>query len=220
MPDLFHSADDLGEYLFRIVDNGGETADRYTVLFSDGDALCLSSNPAAPWGGVSLWAEGMDPATLESWVEEGEAVDLGWDDLPEAIRGHVLARLNQAWRDCLADMLSGVLAIPEGREHVDTFCDGCTAGEGIYRHGGRFFVHMGGPSIEDDRGPFDTIREALLASLPDHYGLAGPEYHSTATSGAREAGKPCPEVARQVAALEARREAEWRREVAERYGDG
>ena len=40
---LFETGADLGEYLFRITDNGGETADRYTVIFSDGDYLTMSA---------------------------------------------------------------------------------------------------------------------------------------------------------------------------------
>lgn len=206
MLNLFQSADDLGEYLFRIVDNGGETADRYTVLFSDGDALALSDNPSAPWGGVSLWVENMDPATLQEWIDEGRAVDLGWHDLPLSIRLHILARLNDGYRDHYTRL--GLFA-PVGREAVaeneGTHRD---AGKGIYKAspGGAHYVRREGDG-EDDLGPFGTVRAAILASLPDHYALAGPEYHSEATSGAAEAGEPCPEVAAAVAALEAKHEA-------------
>ena len=45
MQKIFENFDDLARsgHLFRIVDNGGETVDRYTVLFSDGDALGMNA---------------------------------------------------------------------------------------------------------------------------------------------------------------------------------
>jgi hypothetical protein len=204
MTDLFQSADDLGEYLFRIIDNGGASADRYTVATSDGDGFALSGAPSHPQG-VSLSIEDLDPAYMETEVSEGRAVDLGWHDLPAHIRAHVIGRLNAAWGGYLADLESGGIPAERARAEVNeaTHRD---AGKGIYGTPGAYFVRMDGPA-EDDRGPFATAREALLATLPDHYGLAGPEYHSTATNGASEAGEPSPEVAAAVAALEARVEA-------------
>lgn len=209
MPQLFPNAASLAGHLFRIMDNGGASADRYTVLFSDGDALCLSGSPSHPQG-VSMWAEGMDPATCEEWAETGAAVDLGFFDLPEHIRAHVLARVNEAWRDCLESIEAGgnvpterAAAFPNEGTHL------CGA-EGIYSTGGRFFVRLDGPP-EDDRGPFDTAAEALRASLPDCYGLAGPEYHSPVISDS-DVGQADPERAAAVEALEARVAAAWEAE--------
>ena len=210
MTDLFQSADDLGEYLFRIIDNGGASADRYTVATSDGDGFALSGAPSHPQG-VSLSIENLDPAYMETEVSEGRAVDLGWHDLPAHIRAHVIGRLNEGWRDYLESLESGETPIPAERAGAEvnegTHRD---AGKGIYGKPGAYFVRVDNwpeDNASEDRGPFPTVREALLASLPDHYGLAGPEYHSTATSGASEAGEPSPEVAAAVAALEARVEA-------------
>lgn len=199
-PELFQSDSDIGEYLFRITDNGGATADRYMVLFSDGDALALSGGPSHPQG-VSMWAENVDPAALQENVEEGREVDLGWHDLPEHIRRHVRARLNEAWADYLAHLERYP---PVDWLHAEEN-DGThrSAGVGIYVSAGRFFVKLDGDQA-GDRGPFATMREALLATLPDHYSLSGPEYHSTATGGATDDGEPCPTVASNVAALEAR----------------
>lgn len=211
MSDIFNTAADLAGYLFRIQDNGGDSADRYTVLFSDGDALSLSGSPSHPQG-VSIWAEGMDPRTLEDWAEAGAAVDLGFFDLPERIRAHILGRVNEAWRDCLQNIEAGhvptdrAAAFPNEGTHL------CAA-EGIYRDAaGRYFVHLDGDA-EDDRGPFDTAAEALRASLPDIHGLAGPEYHSPVISDS-DVGPDQPDAERlaAVAALEARVAAAWETE--------
>lgn len=207
MADLFLTADDLGEYVFRIVDNGGATADRYTILFSDGDALYLSGCPSHPQG-VSLWAEGIDPKVLQDEVDANTAVDLGWGDLPENIRGHILARCNQGWKDYL-ERCEGGEAIAKTRDAAEVN-EGIntSAGKGIYQdQSGKYWVRLDGAQ-EDDRGPKDTPREALLATLPDHYGLAGPEYHSTALSSVRSDAQPSDEVAKSIADLEARVEAE------------
>lgn len=209
MPNLFQRPEDLAGYLFRIMDNGGASADRFTVLFSDGDALCLSGAPSHPQG-VSMWAEAMDPATCEEWAEAGTAVDLGFFDLPEHIRAHVLGRCNEAWRDCLESIEAGdnvpterAAAFPNEGTHL------CGA-EGIYKTGGRYFVRLDGDAV-DDRGPFRTAAEALRASLPDCHGLAGPEYHSPIISDS-DVGQADPERAAAVEALEARVAAAWEAE--------
>lgn len=185
MAELFDNLAQLGAsgYVFRIVDNGGATADRYTVQFCDGDALCLSDSPSHPLG-VSQWAEGIDPATLAAWVETGEAVDLRLGDLPGNVQGHILARVNQAFGDFLDALEAGdPEAVAPSREAADVN-EGIhdSAGVGIYRTGEFYFVRLDG-APDDDRGPFQGAAAALRASLPDEYGLAGPEYHSTVTAG-------------------------------------
>ena len=166
--NLFQSSADLSDYLFRITDNGGETFDRITVIFCDGDYLGLSETGA----GFSQWGEGIDVAGVAGRVENGEEVDLTWSQLDPQLQRHILARLNEGWRDFLE-----AAKAPEGRENVEPN-EGIytSAGQGIYRKDGAFWMaHGNGP--EDDAGPYETYREVLLRTLPDAYSLAGPEYH-------------------------------------------
>lgn len=210
MADVFAKPEDLSDYLFRIVDNGGSSADRYTVVFSDGSCLSMSGNPTHPQG-VSLCDEWIDPQIVAEWVEKGEAVDLALGDLPEHLVQHIMFRNNEGLEDFLASveaMDSSVVAKNrESAEANEGLYD--SLGKAIYTEDGKFFVRMeGGP---DDRGPFETAREVVLATMPDQYSLAGEEYHST-VDVMRLA--PSPEVLMAVSELEARRKAEWEAELA------
>jgi hypothetical protein len=168
-------------YLFRIVDSGEDsTVDRVTVLFSDGDALgCDRCGGRA----FSQWVGPVDPATLETWVENGEAVDLSSDDLSEDEKAHILRRVNEGWRDWLEQVAGrdpgAVASAREDAEPNDGLCN--SAGKGLYTDAaGAFWVHLEDNPPEDDRGPFTCPAEALRATLPDEYSLAGPEYQSPA----------------------------------------
>ena len=78
-------------------DNGGQTADRYSVVFGDGDALCMSGSPSHPQG-VSQWSETGD---------QYRPVDVvPMDSLPAEIVDHALARFREAWRDYVEDQLA------------------------------------------------------------------------------------------------------------------
>ncbi len=200
---LFLSTADLGGYLFRITDNGGATADRYTVIFSDGDYLGLSGSPSHPQG-FSQWGESIDVANVAERVEEGEEVDLSWGCLPEQVRGHILSRLNEGWADYLATLEAGKVPVSREAAEVNEGIHS-SGGVGIYRHeDGKLWVRLDGSEQADDRGPYDTAREALLATLPDHYSLAGPEYHSTCVNDGPQTETAHPEIMAAVAALEAR----------------
>lgn len=174
--NTFETIQDLVEsgYLFRIIDNGGETADRYTIIFSDGSYLALGDS-------VSLSDDGVGVVThAQTAVDEGEAVDLSFYDLPERHQRHILARQNEGFRDYLelvekrgpnvvaADRLSA-------KENDGTHT--CT-GDGLYSAGPAYFIRLD-DDVTCDRGPYMTAAEALRASLPDAWGLAGEEYHST-----------------------------------------
>lgn len=203
---VFQSPEDLSGYLFRIVDNGGSTADRYTVVFSDGSYIGMSGAPTHPQG-VSMWGEDIDPATVEGWVENGEAVDLALGDLPEDLIRHILDRNNEGLRDFLESVeAKDPVAVAPDRDsaEVNEGTSGCL-GKGIYWTEEGYRIRLDG-WIEDDLGPFASAREAILASLPDEHGFSGPEYHSSLDVMRLE---PDPEVAAKVAKLEARREAEW-----------
>jgi hypothetical protein len=224
MKEVFEKPEDMSEYLFRIVDNGGSSADRYTVAFSDGSYLSLSASPSHPQG-VSMSGEGIDPMTLEEWVEEGEAVDLALGDLPPNLVDHILFRNNEGMEDFMealekerqsiigkVENYKPVIISPTRDAAEANEGDTNTAGKGIYLDGDKFMVKMeGGP---DDRGPYDTAREVILATLPDQYSLSGPEYHSSVDLFRMT---PDPAVLEAVAALEARRDAEWKAEMERRY---
>jgi hypothetical protein len=211
--NVFEKPEDLSDYLFRIVDNGGSSADRYTVVFSDGSYLGMSGSPTHPQG-VSMWGEGIDPQVLEDWVEEGSAIDLALGDLPPHLVQHILDRNNEGLEDLL-DAVEQKLphAVSDTRDAAEANEGGSdTLGKGIYLKDGKYMVKMdGGP---DDRGPFDSAREAVLNTLPDEYSLSGPEYHSGVDLLRMT---PDPAVLAAVKALEARRQQEWEEEIERRY---
>jgi hypothetical protein len=209
MKKVFESPSDLSEYLFRIVDNGGSSFDRYTVVFSDGSFLALSHNPTSPQG-FSQSGDYIDPATLEKWVEEGDSVDLALGDLPPGLVDHILYRCNEGLADFLKDVENREPhAVAKNRDAADEN-DGThdSVGKGIYHTEEGYRIRLeGDPS--DDRGPYATAREAVLASLPDQYSLSGPEYHTTTELMRLE---PHEEVTKAIAELEAKRDAEWEKE--------
>ena len=207
--NLFEGVADLASsgYLFRIQDNGGATADRYTAVFCDGDYLGMSSSPTHPQG-VSQWGE--DPS-LQRMAEEQEAgteVDLAVGDLPPHIALHVLSRVNEAWRDFLEGAENGdpkrVAAVRDDAEEYEGLHS--QAGTGIYATPEGFRV-CGDGAPEDDNGPYATVRTALRMTLPEDCSLSGPEYHSTLDVSRTD---PSPGVAAAVAALEAKVEAAWK----------
>lgn len=168
-------------YLFRIVDTGEDSAvDRVTVLLSDGDALgCDRIGGRA----FSMWCENVDPMVLEEWVQSGQAVDLSSQDLSDDEKAHILRRVNDAWSEFLGEVARreahAVAASRESAEPNDGLYT--CAGKGIYAgQDGALWVHMEDAAPEDDRGPFTDPAEALAATLPDEWGLSGPEYHSPA----------------------------------------
>jgi hypothetical protein len=207
MADLFATVADLAKsgYVFRIQDNGAATADRYTVVFSDGDYLALSAFPSHPSYGVSLWGENLNPQTLADDVENGDAVDLALGDLPEGLADHIRARINEAWRDFLeAGEAGDPSAVAPDRETAQTY-EGLhdQGGVGIYRAPDGFRVkddnsYGAADPQAADPGPFATFREAFLNTLPQDYSLSGPEYHSPEEVARLD---PSNEVAGAVAAL-------------------
>lgn len=167
-------------YLFRITDNGGATADRYTVVFCDGDYLGMSGDPSNPQG-VSLWGEGIDVASLAERVENGEEIDLTFGDLPDHIRSHVLYRINQGFADFVQ---SEEAADSRGAaQEFEGLLD--QVGVCIYRAPAGFMVR---DAEHDDHGPFKLYRDAVLSTLPDEHTLSGPEYQSPLEVGSLEPG--------------------------------
>jgi hypothetical protein len=83
------------EFILSCHDNGGKTADRYTVYFGGSmyseqlgrnvQYLGMSAYPTHPQG-ISQWGEA--PAAFR----EASGKKVRWQDLPETIRQHVVAR--------------------------------------------------------------------------------------------------------------------------------
>lgn len=205
MQKTFQTGADLGGYLFRITDNGGATADRYTVVFSDGDYLSMSAYPSHPQG-ISMWGEGLDVAGLSDRVEEGAEVDLSWGCLPVDIRNHVLSRVNQGWSDTLEKIEardpSVVAACRDDAEENDGLYD--TAIKGLYVGADGALWIKATEDQAEDYGPYDDAAHALRMTMPDEYSLSGPEYQSTALgNGGAHSEDADPAILAKVAALEA-----------------
>jgi len=67
-----------------IYDNEGRTFDRYTVIFTDGSALGLSSNPDSPQG-FSQWGEAVEGSHLGRRIP--------FKEVAENVRKHIERRL-------------------------------------------------------------------------------------------------------------------------------
>lgn len=212
MSAVFQSPSDLSGYLFRIVDNGGSSADRYTVVFSDGSYLALSGSPTHPQG-ISMWGEGIDPAVLQEWVENGEAIDLALGDLPPHLVQHIVDRNNEGLRDFLDAVESKASHAVAGDRESAEENDGSSSslGKGIYWSDEGYRIRLDGHP-GDDRGPFTDAAEAVRHSLPDEYSLSGPEYHSGVDVMRLE---PDPAIGKAIEDLETKRNEEW---VKERSG--
>lgn len=188
MIDLFQSADDLRYYLFRITDNGGETYDRITVTFSDGDAMLCTS------GSICAHIESVDVQRDADDVEAGQARDLRWIDLDEGLQRRIIASLNEGFGDWF-----NAFDPPGGRKGAVDYGTGYRLsdriGEGVYGKPGAYYVRRESypdrDNASDDLGPYETLREAVLATLPDDYDLSGPEYHTTVDLWDTEGG-PAP----------------------------
>jgi hypothetical protein len=174
--DLFDTLDELKPFIFRITDNGGRTADRWTVVTCDGDYYAMSSNPFSPQG-VGMTGDRLDPGGLEDRVENGEERDIRWIDLPADCQRCVVDGLNGGFSDWLSSFVPPVArdgAVDSGTAHalVDR------VGEGVYGSDGEYRVRREGDDPEDDLGPYPDVRAAVLATLPEEHDLSGPEYHS------------------------------------------
>lgn len=69
-----------------ILDNGGRTADRYTVRFRNGDYLGLSENPTHPQG-VAVSGTGHA-------IRGDDDEQIPWADLPQKCKLYVLQWLS------------------------------------------------------------------------------------------------------------------------------
>ena len=137
-------------------------------------------------------------------------------DLPPNVAAHVLGRVNEAWEDFLERARADCLAVPRNldRPAIAPSHEEADVNEGVSSSGGQgmhfrpdgIYVRMDGGE-NDDLGPYADAAEALRATLPQHYSLSGPEFHSTADIARLV---PSPEVAEAVKALEAKADEAWK----------
>lgn len=188
--NLFETHDDLLPFIFRIVDNGGESADRFTVITCDGDYFAMSGAPFHPQG-VGMTGEGIDVQGVAERVEAGVERDLRWIDLPADCQRCVFDGLNMGFADWL-----GEFEPPTSRKDAVDYGTAYNLteriGEGVYGQPGAYFVrreaYPNRDDPSDDLGPYATIRKAVLATLPDECDLSGPEYHGLRDIAGTEGG--------------------------------
>lgn len=165
-------------YLFRIVDNGGETYDRLTVTFCDGDSLLCSL------GSICAHVENDHGLQHDSEaVEDGTARDLRWIDLDAGLRKRILADLNNGFADWI-EAAPAAATRDEARDWQGLWNEYGDDRTPIYRDGDAFRIRDDERNNsewhdEGEPGPFATFRDAVFYMLPRDYDLSGPEYFST-----------------------------------------
>jgi len=188
--NLFDTVEQLlaSGYIFRITDNGGASYDRFTIITSDGDYWGSSTGPSHPQGFFQS-GEGIDVQGVAERVEEGKERDLRWIDLPEAVQRAVFNSINHGYEDYVAYRGGNV---PDAREDAEPFDNAYRLSEyigtGIYRKGSEFWIRVYKDYPDEDRGPYETLMDAIRNTLPTDYDLAGPEYHSTVEIANTEGG--------------------------------
>ena len=157
------------EYLFRIVKNN--VNDELYVIFSDGSYFVINDSPFERNGGS--WFDRIDINHICDGIETGEYTDLKWYDLSGSIRINIIKDINFDYSVSYSDFECPDFGYKEdvNIHHYGTYM---SAGEGIFVHGVCYFIN----TEEGIQGPYKTYTEAYRCSLPDHYSLAGPEYHS------------------------------------------
>lgn len=171
-------------YLFRIVDNGGETYDRITILFCDGDALLCTS------GSICAHVEADQGLQRDAdAVEAGASRDLRWIDLDPGLRKRIIADLNMGFADWL-EAAPAAASRDDARDWQGMWREYGDDRTPIYRDGDSFRIRD--DERDDEAGPFATFRDAVFYMLPQDYDLSGPEYHTTVDLW-DESGGPAPE---------------------------
>jgi hypothetical protein len=201
MTNLFETHSDLGNFLYRVTDNGGSTIDRYTVAFADGSFLAISCEPSLQ-NGDAEWFYDLDPEAMSEAVSNGIEIDIAFCDLPQSIQDDVIRHLNAVFFDQLAEIVNRdeTAVAPDRASAISNTPLECRAGAGIYFTNDAFFVKIDS-AIGNDLGPFASAREVLLASLPDRRLFRSPELQSTVEINRTT---PDADVAKAVATLECR----------------
>jgi hypothetical protein len=181
---LFPNAEALKQsgYLSRITDNGGETYDRITVTFSDGDAILCTL------GSLCAHIEQVDVQRDADDVEAGTARDLRWIDLAPGLQARILSDLNEGFSGYI-EAAPAAASRDEARDWQGLWSDYTDERTPIYRDGNAFRIR------DDENGdsePFESFRDAVFYMLPQDYDLSGPEYHTTVDLWDTEGGPADP----------------------------
>jgi len=179
-------------YLFRITDNGGETFDRITVTFCDGDALVCTL------GTICAHVERVDVQVDAEAVESGEARDLRWIDLDPGLQSRILADLNNGFADYI-EAAPAAATRDEARDWEGLWDHYSDKRSPIYKLGDYYRIRDDERDNENDDDDdafetpaFATFRDALFYMLPTDYDLSGPEYHTTVDLWDTEGGPAEP----------------------------
>ncbi len=182
---LFETLDDMKPFVFCITDNGGATADRFTIVFSDGDYFNASMDPYSPQG-VGMWGDGSAPkvdvlGSIKERVLEGKERFIRWADLPSKIQKGMIGTVNMGWEDFIqkapalasreeAGDYDGMWK-PNGDDPLPIYL---TYGEPIDGERPKTFTVR-----DDEHGDttYSTFRRAVLHILPNPHSLTAEEYH-------------------------------------------
>jgi len=174
--DLFETLDELKPFIFRIVDNGGETYDRFTIVTCDGDGILATGG-----GSICTTVEGVDVQRIADEIESGESRELRWIDLPADLQRRLLGYINSGFADWLGDF-TPARTRAEVKDNGTGYTLADRFGEGVYGELGAYYIrretYPDDGKGSDDLGPYATVREAVLDTVPADYDLSGPEYHA------------------------------------------
>ncbi len=91
---------DAPAYVLDVLDNGGRTCDRYTVIFGGDLMVCgrlqylgLSENPSHPQG-FSQWGE-LGVLEASGYRRANARHRIRWQDLPEPVRREIRFRVEE-----------------------------------------------------------------------------------------------------------------------------
>lgn len=165
---LFNSGDDLAPFLFTVL-KSDEAPHEYTVVTNNGESFVLSPDGQ---GGFTVSQDHFHIAVAAPSISSGRVKKTRWTGLPVGVREIALAAINARWQAFLDSGIDNP-TYPPGRDEVQPFTGGATIGGfgyGIYREGGKFFVHTAGERASD-LGPFTEWRTVLLETLPSRSDL-------------------------------------------------
>lgn len=76
--------------MIKVFDNGGKTADRYTVIFNDKDVYCMSENANMP-NGVNMYMGEIGIDINIDYIKLDEKINLS--DLPRGVLLAIIYKL-------------------------------------------------------------------------------------------------------------------------------
>jgi hypothetical protein len=118
---------------------------------------------------------------MQERVEDGRERDLRFIDLPERVQQCVMQSANgfEDWLASFTPPANRADAVDPGTAYrlEERIGEGLYGVPGAYRIRRETYPDDGSGS--EDLGPYATLKEAILQTLPQDYDLSGPEYHTT-----------------------------------------